>query len=87
MGKHSDTELACKLWKPILRTPYSDTLVENEQCFHMKTGKFMIYKHAINRNKDDEKMFHTSQNINKQRTNGGKLLSANRNKYACKNCF
>ena len=52
-----DTESACKLWKPILRTPYSDTLVENEQGFNMKTAKFMIYKHAITRNKDDEKCF------------------------------
>ena len=52
-----EIESACKRWKPILRTPYSETLVENEQSFNMKTGKFMISKHAINQNKDDEKCF------------------------------
>ena len=59
MGKDSETESACKRWKPILRTPDSETLIENEHSFYMKTGKFMISKHAINQNRDDEKCFIT----------------------------
>ena len=39
---YPETELACKNWKSLIKNLISETLLEIEKSFDMKTGKLII---------------------------------------------
>ena len=54
---YPETKLACKYYKPLYKTQYSEILFKYEDGFDMNTGKLIINEMATSRSTTDEKSY------------------------------
>ena len=52
--EHPEIEFACKYYKPIYKTQYSEVLVEYENGFDINTGNLIVHPMATTRSFTDE---------------------------------